>query len=116
LDVTSTGVDALGRIELKEALSEAGESDPALQALANSFSEMTPAQKAWGKLIGKLLESRGSGQVEDSFSWFAVEHNGGAALSPRDRMLALFQAAECLGCEEAHYRLIRRMFILANHQ
>jgi hypothetical protein len=106
--------EAPGRSELKEALSEAG--NPALQALADSFDEMTPGQRAWGKLVGKLLEATGNEGVELAFDWFAVEHGGGVALQPRERMLALFQAAECLGCDEAHYRLIRRMFIAANTQ
>ena len=100
------------RAELRMALAEAD--DPGVRALADAFAEMTPEQRAWGKLVGKLLEAHGNAEVDSAFSWFEVEHLKGGVLSLRERMLALFQAAESLGCDEAHYRLVRRMYVLAN--
>ncbi len=81
---------------------------------AKAMEEQTPAQKAWGHLLGKLMVSRSNEQVEDSFTWFEVEHLVGKKLPNLDRIVALFHAVGSLGCDDAHYRILRRMYIRAN--
>lgn len=81
------------------------------KSLAEMFQEMTPEQKAHGKLIGRLLQARGNEAVEAAFTWFEQEHNGGQVLDYRHKMLCIFQAAESLGCSQQEYNLIRKMYL-----
>lgn len=81
-------------------------------ALRDAFAAMTPAQKAYGKLVGKLLASNGNVDIENAFNWFEVEYD--IKLSVMERCLALFQAAESLDMTEQTYRGIRKIFNLMN--
>lgn len=81
---------------------------------AKAFSEQTPEQKAWGHLLGKLILARSNEMVEDAFTWFEVEHLEGKKLPNIDRMVAFFHAIGSLGCDDSHYRILRRMYIRAN--
>lgn len=87
------------------------EENPDMEKL---FSEQTDAQKAWGKLIGKVILSRSNDQLEEVFSWWATEYNGGVQLGNVERITAFFHALASLGCDDAHYRILRRMYVRAN--
>lgn len=82
--------------------------------LAKMFEEQTPQQKAWGRLIGKLILARSNAEVEDAFSWFSVEFNEGIELRNQDKAMAFFHAIASNGCDDAHYRILRRMYVKAN--
>ena len=79
--------------------------------LGDLFTEMTEEQKAYGHLVGKVLQAKAFEQIEDAFIWFEQEHNNGTQLDYRHKMLVIFQAAECLGCDQTHYNLIRKMYL-----
>lgn len=81
-------------------------------ALRDAFAQLTPQQKAYGKLVGKLLASNGNADIESAFSWFEVEFD--MKLSFIERCLALFQAAESLDMTEQTYRGVRKIFTLMN--
>jgi hypothetical protein len=78
--------------------------------LAQAFADMTPAQRAWGQLTGKIYMATSYDAIEEAFTWFegVVKDK---PLSWRDKMLALFQAAELLECDAQTYRLIRKMYL-----
>ena len=86
------------------------ESDP---DMAKLLEEQTPAQKAWGRMIGKIILARSNDEIETAFAWGAAEVKEGVALSPTEKITALFHATGSLGADEAHYRIIRRMYIKA---
>lgn len=107
--------------EFEDALDKAGtsrgklrrklkESDP---ALAKMLEEQTPAQKAWGKMLGKLILANSNEEIEAAFTWGAAEINDGKELRPVEKITALFHAMGSLGADDAHYRIIRRMYIKA---
>jgi hypothetical protein len=104
--------------ELDKVASSRGKLRRKLEAddpeFAKAFSEQTEAQKAWGKLLGKLILSRSNDDVENAFTWFEVEHLEGKTLPNVDRMVAFFHAIGSLGCDDSHYRILRRMYIRAN--
>jgi hypothetical protein len=95
------------RGKLRRKLAEA---DP---AMAKMLEEQTPAQKAWGRMIGKIILARSIDEIEAAFAWGAAEVKEGVALSPTERITALFHATGSMGADEAHYRIIRRMYIRA---
>jgi len=82
--------------------------------MAKMFSEQTEMQKAWGKLIGKIILAKSNDQIEDAFSWWAQEYNGGVQLGNVERITSFFHALASLGCDDAHYRILRRMYVKAN--
>ena len=86
------------------------ESDP---EMAKLFEEQTPAQRAWGKMLGKLILANSNDEVEAAFTWVAAEINGGRELRSVEKITALFHAMGSLGADDAHYRIIRRMYIKA---
>lgn len=107
--------------EFEDALDKAGtsrgklrrklkESDP---ELAKMLEEQTPAQKAWGKMLGKLILANSNEEIEAAFTWGAAEINDGKELRPVEKITALFHAMGSLGADDAHYRIIRRMYIKA---
>jgi hemoglobin-like flavoprotein len=81
--------------------------------LAKVFNEQTPAQRAWGKMLGKLILATSNDEVEAAFMWGAAEINEGRELKPVEKITALFHAMGSLGADDAHYRIIRRMYIKA---
>ena len=86
-----------------------------LASLKESFNKMTPEQKAWGKLVGKLLSVNGNADVEDAFTWFQEEYPNFGELTNRDKCLAMFQAAETMDLNDPSiYRGIRKIFVLMN--
>ena len=98
---------ASGRNELKTALET---HDP---ELAKSFAEMTPEQKAAGKLVSALIEGadRGNAGIEDAFTWWTLEHNGGVEIDNFNKCLSLFMAIES-GCDpqsDETYRGVRKI-------
>jgi hypothetical protein len=97
-----------GRGRLRRKLKE---QDP---EFAKVFEEQTPEQKAWGKLIGKLLVAKSNDDVEAAFDWVKDEIHDGIELSYTNKAVALFHAIGSLGVDAAHYRMLRRMFIKAN--
>lgn len=97
-----------GRGKLRRKLKE---QDP---EFAKVFEEQTPEQKAWGKLIGKLLLSKSNEDIESAFDWAKTELNDGIDLKYSDKAVALFHAIGSLGVDATHYRMLRRMFIKAN--
>ena len=40
--------------------------------MAKMFQELTPAQKAYGQLSGKLMEARSFEDIENAFAWWEV--------------------------------------------
>jgi len=95
-----------GRLR-KEAEKEGGE-------FAALFEGQTDAQKAWGRLIGKLMVAKSNEAVEQAFDWWAMEYNKGIALVNAERAVAFFHAVGSLGVDDAHYRILRRMYVKAN--
>lgn len=83
------------------------------QGMGEMFKELTPRQKSLGILIGKILnkDTRTFEQIEDIFSWYEKEHNAGAQLGYPERMMVIMQAAGTLGCTQAIYNLIRKMYL-----
>lgn len=103
--------------ELEKVGSERGklrrkleEENPELSRL---FGEQTEAQKAWGRLVGKIIMARSNDDVERAFDWWAVEYNQGVALGNVERITAFFHALASLGCSDGKYRILRRMYIQA---
>lgn len=96
---------ARGKLRRKMA-----EDDP---ELAKALGEMTPEQKAWGRLVGKLIVAGSNDEIENAFSWAAAEMNGNVDLRPAEKIMALFHAMGSLDADEAHYRIIRRMYLKA---
>ena len=86
------------------------DSDP---ELAKVFGEQTPQQIAWGKMLGKLILANSNDEIEAAFTWGAAEINEGIELKPVEKITALFHAMGSLGADDAHYRIIRRMYIKA---
>ena len=109
--------ETVGENVMSDAVKVKGEqraeaqTDPEFKKL---FDEQTPEQKAWGRLIGKIILARSNAQVEEAFDWWAVEHNGGMGLKTQDKVVALFHAIGSLGCDESQYRVLRQMYIKAN--
>jgi hypothetical protein len=100
---------ASGRNELKEAL---GEASP---EMIEAFRAMTPEQKARGRLVGAIAEGAmraGNEGVEDAFTEWEKEYNGGEPLSILHRCLALFQTVEA-ACDltEQTYRGVRKIAV-----
>jgi hypothetical protein len=95
------------RGKLRRKLSDA---DP---ELANMMGEQTPQQRAWGKMLGKLIVAMTNEEIEAAFTWGAAEINEGIELKPVEKITALFHAIGSLGADETHYRIIRRMYIKA---
>lgn len=87
--------------------------------LAPIFSEMTPEEKKAGKLVGKLLEKGfGNAQIDDAFTWWEQEHNGGEVLPWVRKNIALIEAinfhAQISG--ETGYRTLRKVLIAMNQK
>lgn len=97
-----------GRGKLRRELEK---KDP---ALAQMFNEQTEAQKAWGLLIGKLIAAKSNDAVEEAFDWWAKEFNSGVDLKYAEKMVAFFHAVGTLGSDGKKYRILRRMYIMAN--
>ena len=97
-----------GRGRLRDALSKQN------PELAKLYEEQTPAQRAWGKLIGKLMLARSNDDVEAAFEWAKNEMNENIDLTYTQKAVAFFHAIGSLGIDAAHYRMLRRMFIKAN--
>jgi len=84
---------------------------------AKVFEEQTPEQRAWGKLIGKLILSKSNDDVESAFDWFSEEIKGDGEkidLTYAQKMVAMFHAIGSLGIDAAHYRILRQMYVKAN--
>jgi len=81
--------------------------------MARMLNEQTPQQKAWGKMLGKLILAMSNEEIEAAFTWGAAEINDGRDLKPVEKITALFHAVGSLGADDAHYRIIRRMYIKA---
>jgi hypothetical protein len=96
------------RGKLRRGLSE---KDP---ELAKLFNEQSDAQRAWGHLIGKIIVAKNIEAIEDAFDWWKVEHGDGIALTNTEKITAFFHALASLGSDDAHYRILRRMFLKAN--
>ena len=87
--------------------------------LSKAFKELTPAQKAGGRLIGKLLETGfGNAAVDAAFSWWEIEHNGGVALDLVKKNIALVEAiaATTMGGGDENYRNLRKVFVALNQR
>jgi hypothetical protein len=97
-----------GRGKLRRKLKQ---QDP---RLAELYEEQTPAQKAWGRLIGKLILSRSNDEVEAAFDWMRDQADDKVELTNTQKAVALFHAVGSLGVDAAHYRILRRMYIKAN--
>lgn len=82
--------------------------------LAELFNEMSPQEKAWGKLVGKLILARSNEQVDDAFTWFKMEMDEEKDLSFTNRALALFHAIASQDMTEATFRILRQMYVRAN--
>jgi hypothetical protein len=95
------------RGKLRRKLSDA---DP---EMARMLEEQTPVQKAWGRMVGKLILARSNDEIEAAFMWGAAEINAGVEFKPVEKITALFHATGSLGCDESHYRMIRRMYVKA---
>jgi hypothetical protein len=78
--------------------------------LAEAFAELTPKDKLYGQLAGKLSFAVSVDQVEKIFNWGEVEIG---AFTWRDRCLALMQAVELMGTLPQHYRGMRKIFLEA---
>jgi hypothetical protein len=83
------------------------------QGMGEMFKELTPMQKAIGKLIGKILnkDTRSYEQIEEAFTWFEVEHNEGKQLGYPEKIMVIMQAAGTLGGDQRIYNLIRKMYL-----
>lgn len=81
--------------------------------MAKLFEEQTPEQKAWGRCVGKLIVARSNDQVEDAFKWFEMEALEGKTLPNAERAMGFFHAIASIGCDDAHYRILRRMYVRA---
>lgn len=104
---------------LTTARQSAMESVKASPHLAAAFKELTPAQQAGGKLIGKLLETgKGNAAVDAAFAWWEIEHNNGEPLDLVKKNIALVEAiaATTLGGGEENYRNLRKVFVALNQQ
>lgn len=77
------------------------------------FGQLTEAQRAWGKLIGKIILAESNDDIEDAFTWFAEEHNDKLQLRSQDRMMAFFHALGSISLDERSYREIRQMYLKA---
>lgn len=116
------GAAAVEDAEFEKELDKAGSRRGALRrALERSdpevsklFSEMTPEQLAWGKLVGRIILAKSNDEVEDAFTWWKDEFNDGVELRNQEKVMAFFHAVGSLGCDDAHYRILRRMYIKAN--
>lgn len=98
-----------GRNELREAL---GEASP---EMIEAFRQMTPEQKARGRLVGAIADAamtRGVEGVEEAFIEWEKEYNGGEPLSILHKCLALFQTVEA-ACDltEQTYRGVRKIAV-----
>jgi hypothetical protein len=83
------------------------------QGMEEMFKDLTPKQKALGKLIGKILnkDTRTFEQIEAAFVWFETEHNESKQLTYPEKILVLMQAAGTLGGDQRIYNLIRKMYL-----
>jgi hypothetical protein len=101
------------RQQLKEHL------DSNHKDVATLYHEMTPEEKAVGKLIGKLLGTGfGFQQVDDAFSWWEIEHNKGEKLHWDRKNIALMETIGTLTsiATEEGYRVLRKILVTLNQK
>lgn len=94
----------------QEFVAKLEEKDP---ELAKAFEEMTPEQKAAGKLMGLLDSARGYQAIEDAFTWYEQETH--TALDIFQRLMAMYVALEHSGCQDrVVYNAARKILITVN--
>jgi len=100
------------RSELLEHIDETGD-----QKLAQMMQQESPEAKAWGRLVGALVESGiGEKQVETIFSDWEKTYSPDRPLTAREKMTAFMHAMGVIGCDPAQYRATRKIFITANQR
>jgi len=81
--------------------------------LAKAFQDMTPAQRAWGQMLGELIQAKSNDDIESAFDEFAEEHNDKIQLTNIERITAFFHALASVDTDDVQYRILRRMFLKA---
>jgi hypothetical protein len=83
------------------------------QGLGDLFADLPPEQKALGLLMGKILnkDTRSFDQIEEAFSWYEKEKNGGIQLGYPQKIMVLIQVTGMLGGDQRIYNLIRKMYL-----
>jgi hypothetical protein len=97
---------------VKEALDK---TDP---EFAKAFGNLTPEQKAFGLLQGKLMKQKiGNHDVEEAFSWYASEYAGEEWYKPLDLRMKVWVLQHMLsvldGISEKTYRAVRKIYVTA---
>lgn len=98
---------------IKELLAK-GDTEKA-EELAKMMAPPTEAQADYGKLLRELKDARSLDQIENAFDWWHKKYTVDAPAHNGFKVTAFITSLGSFGgLDDAHYRILRRMFLKAS--